>query len=90
MSYSNFTLEKVKQLFNLKTIEEFDIFTEVKPLKSSELLTQILQDNFSIAIANNSEKARSEMIIAPILVELKRQFPNKINLFSGVEFNIDN
>lgn len=89
MSYSLFTLETIKKTFNLKTIEESDIFAEVKPLESSELLTQILQDNVSIAIASNSEKARSEMIIAPILVELKRQFPNKINLFSGVEFNID-
>ena len=89
MSYSNFSLEQVKQTFNLKTIEEFEIFAEVEPLKSSELLNQILRDNFPIAIASNSEKARSEMIIAPILVELKRQFLNEINLFSGVEFNID-
>ena len=89
MSYSNFSLEQVKQTFNLKTIEEFEIFAKVKPLESSELLNQILRDNLPIAIASNSEKARSEMIIAPILVELKRQFFDEINLFSGVEFNID-
>ena len=43
----------------------------------------------SIAIASNSEKARSEMIIAPILVEFKRNFGEEINLFSGVNFTVD-
>ena len=43
-----------------------------------------------IALASNSEKARSEMIITPILVELRKQLNEQINLFSGVEFNVDN
>ncbi|MEA5532649.1 hypothetical protein [Crocosphaera sp. XPORK-15E] len=89
MSYSNFNLEKVKQQFNLRTIEEFGIFADIQPIESSELLKQILQDNLPIAIASNSEKARSEMIIAPILVELKRIFKDEINLFSGVNFTVD-
>ncbi|OUL29315.1 hypothetical protein BV375_16035 [Nostoc sp. 106C] len=29
------------------------------------------------------------MIIAPILIDLRRQLNDKINLFSGVEFNVD-
>jgi hypothetical protein len=89
MSYSNFTLGEVKKVFNLNTREEFNIFAQVELLKSSELLSQILRDNLEIAIVSNSEKARSEMIIAPILVELKRHFESKINIFSGVEFNVD-
>jgi hypothetical protein len=89
MPYSNFTLEKVKQQFNLTTIEESEIFADVEPLNPSDLLNQILQDNFPIAIASNSEKARSEMIIAPILVEIKRRFSEQINIFSGVNFNVD-
>lgn len=89
MSYSNFNLERVKHKFNLKTIEEFGIFADILPVESSELLKQILQDNLPIAIASNSEKARSEMIIAPILVELKRKFRDEINLFSGVNFTVD-
>ncbi|NES86842.1 MAG: hypothetical protein F6K10_38945 [Moorea sp. SIO2B7] len=89
MSYSSFNLEHVKQKFNLNTIEEFDIFANIETLESSKFLQKILRDNLSIAIASNSEKARSEMIIAPILVELKRQFKEKINLFSGVDFTVD-
>jgi hypothetical protein len=29
------------------------------------------------------------MVIAPILIELKRQLPNQMSLFLGVEFNVD-
>ncbi len=89
MSYSNFTLEQVKQKFNLTTIENLEVFADIEPIQVSSLLQTILQDNLPIAIASNSEKARSEMIIAPILVELKRHFGDEINLFSGVNFTVD-
>ncbi|MDJ0598947.1 MAG: hypothetical protein QNJ37_08930 [Crocosphaera sp.] len=89
MSYSNFTLEQVKQKFNLTTIENLEVFADIEPIQGSSLLQTILQDNLPIAIASNSEKARSEMIIAPILVELKRHFGDEINLFSGVNFTVD-
>jgi len=51
-------------------------------------LTQTLQYNVPFALAMNTEKARSELIIAPILLELRRQLQDKISLFSGTEFNI--
>jgi hypothetical protein len=89
MSYRNFSLENVQQKFNLNSLENIGIFADVKPVNSSDLLQRILQDNLPIAIASNSEKARSEMIIAPILVELKRHFGDEINLFSGVNFTVD-
>lgn len=89
MSYSNFSLEEVKQKFNLTTVENLRIFADIEPIKSSDLLQTILQDNLPVAIASNSKKARSEMIIAPILVELKRHFRDEINLFSGVNFTVD-
>jgi hypothetical protein len=34
-------------------------------------------------------KARSEFIIAPVLVEVRRQLKKRISVFSGVEFNVD-
>jgi hypothetical protein len=89
MAYSDFTLEKVKKTFNLNIIEELDIFTNVKELKASESLTNILNNSIPIALASNSEKSRSEMIIAPLLLELKIQLKDEINLFSGVDFTVD-
>lgn len=89
MVYSDFTLEKVKKIFNLNIIEELDIFTNVKELKANESLTNLLNHTIPIALASNSEKSRSEMIIAPLLLELKIQLKDKINLFSGVDFTVD-
>ena len=40
--------------------------------------------NLPLALAINTEKARPEMIIAPILVEIKKQLPTQMSLFSGV------
>ncbi|MEG4446049.1 hypothetical protein QUB47_29725 [Microcoleus sp. AT9_B5] len=41
-----------------------------------------------MALAINTEKARSELIVAPILVELRKQFKYQISFFSGKEFNV--
>jgi len=42
-----------------------------------------------LALAIGTEKARSEMIIAPVLIEVRRQMQRKISLFSGVDFPVD-
>jgi hypothetical protein len=89
MPYSDFTLEKVKRDFEISTIEASDIFANIPDIEGSQLLKDILQYNIPIAVASNSEKARSEMIISPILLDLRRQLNDQINLFSGVEFNVD-
>ncbi|MDJ0734176.1 MAG: hypothetical protein QNJ47_08860 [Nostocaceae cyanobacterium] len=89
MSYSEFSLARVKQAFGLTTLEKRDIFAGVSELAASNLLTETLDYNLPIALASNSEKARSELIIAPILVDLRRQLKDQINLFSGVDFNVE-
>jgi len=89
MSYSDFTLAKVKKDFDLITVEKMDIYSNVAELECSTLLTEILRYNLPVALASNSEKARSEMIIAPILVDLRRQLQERVNLFSGIEFDVD-
>ncbi|MFM6038740.1 MAG: hypothetical protein ACKPBB_13895, partial [Sphaerospermopsis kisseleviana] len=70
MSYSEFSLAKAKQEFELTTFEKRDIFAAVPELAASNLLTEILNYNLPIAVGSNSEKARSELIISPILVDL--------------------
>lgn len=65
MSYSDFSLEKVKRTFELTTLETVDLFGDIPELECSALLTEILRYNAPLAFASNSEKARSEMIISP-------------------------
>jgi hypothetical protein len=40
-----------------------------------------------LALAVNTEKARSETIISPVIIEIKNIFTEEISLFSGVDFN---
>lgn len=89
MSYSEFSLTKAKQDFSLNTLEKPDIFADVPELAASNLLVDCLNYNQPIVFGSNSEKARSELIIAPILVDLRRQLKEEINLFSGIDFTID-
>ncbi len=88
-SYSKFTLAKVKDIFDLTTNEKVDLFIDTPNLKPSILLTETIAYNLPLALASNSEKARSELIISPILIELRKQLQDKINIFSGVEFNVE-
>ncbi len=89
MAYSNFTLGTVRKAFQLVTIEERGIFAGIEPVAPSEHLTAVLERNLPFAIAIGTEKAKSELIIADVLVELCVHFDNRVSLFSGIDFNVD-
>ncbi|MBP0017860.1 MAG: hypothetical protein J7647_09915 [Cyanobacteria bacterium SBLK] len=89
MSYSQFTLDRVKTDFELTLEEGRALFPNPPELSPSPLLQQILQVYLPLALAINSEKARSEFILAPVLGDLKNQSDRPISLFSGKEFNVD-
>jgi hypothetical protein len=89
MAYSDFTLSKVQQDFDLTLEESRNLFAEVEDIEPSALLKQTLEEYIPLATAINTEKARSEMMIAPILLEVRRQLKNQISLFSGTEFNVE-
>lgn len=89
MSYSDFTLEKVKQSFGLTIVENTVLFPDVTPQEPSQLLTQWLKEYVSLAVAINTEKARSEFLIAPLLGEVRKQLSGRVALFSGIDFNVD-
>ncbi|MDM8558895.1 hypothetical protein [Candidatus Parabeggiatoa sp. HSG14] len=89
MSYSQFTLATVKKTFDLITSEEVGVFAKISKIKCSEYLAEMLQYNIPLALASNTEKARSEMIITPILIEARKQLNGGFNLFSGVEFDVE-
>jgi hypothetical protein len=89
MSYSDFTLPEVKKRFNLSTEENSDLFAAVEEVPVSPLLTEFLAENVPLALAIHTEKARSELIVAPVLVELRKLCKRRISLFSGSEFVVD-
>jgi hypothetical protein len=42
-----------------------------------------------IAVAINTEKARSELIVMNVLMELVRQLPGGVSLFSGIDLDVE-
>jgi hypothetical protein len=89
MAYSDFNLSRLRESFELKLLEPSDLFAACVPIEASEYLKLAIAENLSLAIAINTEKARSELIIAPVLLEVRRQLGFQIGFFSGSEFNID-
>jgi hypothetical protein len=89
MSYKEFSLAKVKKVFNLTTTEEVNVYANIPELDCSNLLTETLSYNVPLALSISTEKARSEMIVAPILIEVRKQLQSRVSLFSGVEFTVD-
>ena len=89
MAYSNFTLEMVRTAFQLEIAESAGIFSQIESVDPSAHLATTLARNLPLAITINTEKAKSELIIADILVELREQLERRISLFSGIDFSID-
>ena len=89
MSYSEFTLSQLESEFNLRLQQRVELFKSIESVNPSALLKEILAENIPLALEIDTEKARSELIISPIIVELRKYFNRQISLFSGTEFNVD-
>ena len=89
MAYSNFTLETVREAFDIEEVDIAGLFSNSEPMAPSELLTAVLARNIPLATAIGTEKAKSEMIVANVLVELREQLDLSISLFSGIDFNVN-
>ena len=89
MAYSDLTLSKFKTSFDVYIEEDNNLFADIKPLEASEKLKSDLKETAELALAINTEKARSEMIVLPILLEIRRRSNYQISLFSGTNFDVD-
>jgi hypothetical protein len=90
MAYRDFTtLTKVREAFGLTIEESINLFTETPEVLPSSYLQTTLNENVFLATAINTEKARAELIIAPVLLEVRRILNFQIGFFSSSEFNVD-
>ena len=90
MPYSEFSLQTVADRFALTVEVQTGRFAGIAPLASvSPLLQTLLLEQVPLALAINTEKARSEMIVVNVLTEGRRQLPGQVSIFSGVELDID-
>ena len=89
MAYSDFTLDMVETEFRLTIDTTGDYFAETPPVVISGLLRETLLRRTTRAIAMGNEKARSELLIVPILLEGVETYPEPISFFSGQDFSPD-
>ncbi len=88
MAYSDFTFPAVLADLGL-TLAEADLFGHVPPATVAPEFLARLASDVPLALAINTEKARSGIIIAPVLVQLWRASGGAFGLFSGTVFDVD-
>ena len=89
MAYSNFTLNDIEKRLGVEIKSVFGLFESVESVPITPHLAETLRENVPLAIAVSTEKARSELIVSPMLVELRKTLNREICVFSGIEFNVD-
>ena len=88
MPYSSFTIDEVESKFDLN-LQTGHFLPTIEPISPSSMLEQFLKITLPLARESGSEKARSEFIVAPILIEVRSLMNNSISLFSGEDFTVD-
>ena len=88
MAFRDFTFPEVQHSLGL-TLGEADLFRSVGAMDLAEDFVTRMRGGVDLALAINTEKARSEFIIAPILLEVRRSLENRYALFSGISFDVD-
>jgi hypothetical protein len=88
MAYSDFTLAEAERRFGLDIVEAADFYAAVPEIAPGPVLSAVLPVYTPLAVAMGSEKIRSELVIAPILVEVRERLGRQVSLFSGADFNV--
>jgi hypothetical protein len=88
MAFRDFTFPQVQHDLGL-TLQDVDLFASTPPYPVRDEFAASIQYGVMLAVANSTEKAKSEFIIAPVLVELRRSLADQFSLFSGVEWEVD-
>src|SRR5436309_1986708 len=86
MSYADFNLESLRHAFRLK-VRDQALFDPVGTLEPSAWLLETLSIGQDLAVT--SEKARSEFIVAPILMACRAIMGHTLRIFSGPRLDVD-
>lgn len=89
MAFSDFKYPDVLQQLGLTFDNADNLFPTVVPLSASSLLAQQLQITSRLASTINTEKARSEWLVAPVLADFWARYHGRIGVYSGVNFVAD-
>jgi hypothetical protein len=86
MAYADFTLESAETELGI-IARTAVLFPDLKPLPVSAWLRESLDRGMRVALVN--EKARSEFIVAPILLAVRELSGDRIAILSGGRLDVD-
>ena len=89
MAFSDFKYPDVLREFGLIWQSTEDLFVGVPGIPPTPGLRDSMIALARLATTINSEKARSEWMIAPLLGDFWSRYHSQISLFSGVDFDAD-
>lgn len=85
-TYGDMQLDDVRKRFHLIITRE-RLFERITPIEPSAWLTETLRKGLDLSLI--SEKARSEFLVAPILLAVRDVCEGKISIYSGIRFDVD-
>jgi hypothetical protein len=86
VAYSDFTLEMAESLIGGRA-HGGDLFPGLAPLTVPDWLRDFLARGMQLALV--SEKARSELIVSPVLLACRELSDGKVAFFSGQRLDVD-
>ena len=88
MSYSQFTMiDQVISAFDLALTDRPHLFAQTPSIAASTRLREALEE--TLDLGSTTDRRSSELIITPILLEVRRIFKGQISYFSGTTFDVD-
>lgn len=88
MAFQNFTFPQIIRDLGL-VLAEGNLFASVAAVAVQPEFVARIIEGVDLASAINTEKARSEFAVAPVLFELRRRHVGGLGLFSGIELDAD-
>lgn len=86
MNYNKFSFDRIKRRFNLNEVQK-DLFENITSVEPSDWLKQTMEITADLPI--KTEKARTEFILMPVLLELRKRNNKEFNIYSGEYFNVE-
>ena len=88
MPFDKFSLREVETTLAIR-VATGDLFADTAARSVRPEFATDLADTARLAVQIGTEQAKSEFVIAPVLLELRRLLSQQCGLFSGVELEGD-
>lgn len=86
LSYGDLSLDDLRKAFRL-TVTRPMLFERINQVEPSGWLSEVLKAGFAMSVV--SEKARSEFLVAPILLDIQQRHQGQLSIYSGVKFDVE-